>query len=76
MKKSHIRETLNLSTNAESSTDPVYFFSGQTFFGGGPKLFLERVQNIFLEGPYFFLLLSVKNFFKYFFEGGQKTFFW
>ena len=60
-KKSHIRETLNLSTDADSSTNIInffffffsLFFGGSTFFWGASTIQFWVGVNFFL---FFFLL--------------------
>ena len=47
LKKSRIRETLNLSTDANGSTDTI-FFAVQNIF------FLRRSKKKLREGPHFF----------------------
>ena len=50
VKKSHIQETLNRSTDADSSTDNFFFASPTTFFG-------EEVKNILFEGGGVFFII-------------------
>ena len=62
VQKSRIRETLNLSTDADRGTDTIFFFF---LFGGGGG---PRKKN--WQG-------GSKHFFSYFFSfGGQFSFYW
>ena len=71
-KKSRIRETLNLSTDLDSSTYTIFFI----FFFLGSQIFFQIVQKKILGGAQilfnFFSFLRSK--FSFFFGGGAKTF--
>ena len=70
--KFRIREILNLSTDADSSTNTFFLFflfDSKFFFGGGQKKLSLGLFNFFL----FFLFFWG---FKFFFGGGPEKFFY
>ena len=55
-KKSHLRETLNFSTDADSSSDSFFFF----LFFGGLKFFEDGPEKIRGQGTMGYDTLQIK----------------